>query len=515
MDMNFDLSVANFLAHILDTPLNVSKLANTQNSQELMRRLLDKLVYQTVSNDPLSSEDTLQRIQKFYQSNDEGSDLKEIYTQLRESLEGKEWLAVLIPSGSDPVLDGIICDPELMAYLVKGTTKRKGLILQLDRYDNNIFAVLDVHPVIRTALNAVNVWPGVLIWSADGRESVFLPVFSTGFMDMDIEARIHWIFSRLEGGLSTGLGCLSVDYKKEFPEVYETIKTTIHILHLSDLHLGCRQSKRRKFHIEQFLRMLSDELGEGSDIIPVVTGDLLDSPSEQNFDEAKNFWLFMSGLGSYDPLVVLGNHDVRKDGQMNDNYQTAVDFPITKVVWFEAYKLGLICIDSVAEGELEQGSVSAAQLAEIDYELDHKANLSEYQLVVLMHHHPITHEIDQDKLSSFYQQLAGSLRQSSEAIKNSALLLDFIQKRSIAAVLHGHHHIPYLTMTSDNTVFSGCGSTSGIESEADGSVYLMANIVALTRVTGNVSSRIIAYRKPNCGISEPSFNQVIGKITPL
>ena len=66
--------------------------------------------------------------------------------------------------------------------------------------------------------------------------------------------------------------------------------------------------------IQQFLANLINDLGEiNQSIIPLVSGDLMDTPDEDNLDRVRSFLGMLKTFGTEEPIVLLGNHDVRKD----------------------------------------------------------------------------------------------------------------------------------------------------------------------------------------------------------
>jgi 3',5'-cyclic AMP phosphodiesterase CpdA len=210
-----------------------------------------------------------------------------------------------------------------------------------------------------------------------------------------------------------------------------------------------------------------------------------------------------------EPLFVLGENDVRKDGHLNESYRNAVGFPVTKVIWYDKEKLGLICIDSVMNGKLERGSIDVDQLSDIEYEIERKNNFEDYKLVMILHHHPISH-MSQDKATqSFYEKIIGAPVTNIEALEGSAILLDFVKQHSVSAILHGKGHIPQISKIGKNVSVVGCGSSIGNTSQADGSVYFSINLLSINEATHKISARLLANRKPGNGLTESKWHEII------
>jgi hypothetical protein len=326
---------------------------------------------------------------------------------------------------------------------------------------------------------------------------------------MDIEARIQWIFSKLATELAFDLGRLKVEYKDAFPEIFENENKTINILHLSDLDIGKKSSSRRMARVRQFIRHLLEELGDTSTIVPVITGNLMENPSEKHINQIRSFWNFLAELGTEEPLFVLGENDVKKDGDINENYRNSVGFPVTKIIWYDEEKLGLICIDSVMKGKLERGSIVLDQLSDIEYEIERKNNFEDYKLVMLLHHHPISHESKGNTTQAFYEKIVGAPFTNIEALEGSDTLLSFVKEHSISAILHGKGHIPLISKTGQNVSVVGCGRTIGNTSQADGSVYFSINLLSMNEATDKISARLLAYRKPGSGLIESKWHEII------
>ena len=510
MGMKFDLTFANWLACVADPSMSIAKLGQTDNEKAMLRCFLNKQTENVFSSSKESQHDldNLKILLDRLVNLTDGQSLADLYIAVREYLQKKQWIAIIIPSGVEPDLDDILCDPELLGYLVRSTKNEHGLILQLEELSYAKTTLFDVHGVLGTALNDSINWPGILLWSPGG-DSIFLPVSSVDFLEIDIEARVQWVFSRLFSELKIDLGQFKAGYKQAFPEVYENENKIVNILHLSDFYVGNKSSSYRMMRVQHFIRSLVDDLGEASKIIPVITGNLMDNPSETHIKQVRSFWEFLSGMGTENPLLVFGNNDVRKDGNINESYRKAIGFQDTKVNWYEDEKLAIISLNTVLHGNLQQGALGKEQLEVIENEIERRKDSEDYKFVMLLHHLPISYEEKDSAMQVFYKKIIGEPVVCVDAIEGASLLMDFVKKFSISVLLHGCQQAPLINQTEHNIPVVGCGSSTGIRSKTDGSVYFSINIISINPVTNKMSSRLLAIRKPENGLVESKRHEVL------
>lgn len=184
----------------------------------------------------------------------------------------------------------------------------------MDGPPGRIFALTDVFPAFRTALNASTEWPGVLLWTQGG-DSVFLAVSDESIPEL--RRQVQWIFSQLATTIGVDLATLQERYRKEFGIGQAPEGSRVTILHLSDIHLGSREARLRLPRVQDLLTNLGSDLGEsGEAVIPLISGDLMDSPAEENLDQVRAFLSTLRTLGTEKPVIVLGNDDVRRDGDL-------------------------------------------------------------------------------------------------------------------------------------------------------------------------------------------------------
>lgn len=511
MGMRFNLSSANWLAYLLEPKARIPKLGEDWEEKETLRIFLRKL-----SNRFYSSRQTefylkqianrAERLLDHLEERRQDGFPSDFLLEVRTFLGDRPWIALIIPSGHDNELDRMLCDEEFLKYLVSVRPEDPGLILQLEEPPEGAFSLLDVFPGFNTALNESTNWPGVLVWRPEG-DSVFLPLGSRS--RHNIEEHAHWIFSHLATSLAFDLGLLKTQYVREFPGVVEDRNSLINFLQLSDLHLGSNEANQRLPRVQQLVRNVVEELGSSSRIVPVISGDLMDSPHDKHLNTVRGFIDFLQGLSTEEPVIVLGNHDVRKNGYLNDDYRPAIQLSQSKTVWYDQERIGLLCVNSVAKGKLARGFVGESQLMDIGSEIDRKNNNADYTLVAMLHHHPVAVDYPEWYSRPFYERILGTGFEKTDKLEDAGQFINFTKQRHVAVIIHGHKHIPQVTQTEEGVPVYGCGSTVGKVATTDGGTFMSLNIISVNSQTNAISGRLLAERIPGGGLVEQRRHEII------
>lgn len=181
MGLRFDITSANWVAHLLQPGAAVPAMEESWKEAETLRIFLWKLrdrFYSTPFNEQ-NFRRIVERSDRMLQTIDEGkTELPAVLLEIRGFLARRPWTSLIVPSGRDPRLDDFLCNEDFLKFVVEIRPGDPGLILQLEVAPRQGFALLDVFPAFRTALAESNKWPGVLIWATDG-DSVFLPFGTT------------------------------------------------------------------------------------------------------------------------------------------------------------------------------------------------------------------------------------------------------------------------------------------------------------------------------------------------
>jgi hypothetical protein len=386
-----------------------------------------------------------------------------------------------------------------------------GLILQIDEAPSDVFSLTDVFPAFQTALSRSTEWPGVLLWTVQGDAS-FLPLPAES--PRHLEDAAHWIFSHLATTMGVDLELFASQYIREFGRVSRSSAKKVQLLQLSDIHLGCAEARKRLPRVQQLIRNLLDELGDDSRVLPIVSGDLMDNPDDTNLDSVRAFLDFLSSIGDNAPIVVLGNHDVRKDGYLGEKLRQAMCLPSAngQVVWLEEEKVGIVCFNSVTDGRLARGLIGEHQLLDVGSAIDRNKKWREYSLISVLHHHPIPVERPSWYVQPFYERILGRAFEATDALEDAEAFLDFVESRNVAAILHGHKHIPRTDKTPATGIpVFGCGSTVGKVSTADRRPYMSINVITIDPANQRISGRLLAERIPGGGLREEKRHEVLAR----
>lgn len=264
--------------------------------------------------------------------------------------------------------------------------------------------------------------------------------------------------------------------------------------------------------------------------MPIITGDLMDTPSEANFLKVKDFIDFLQDKSGIDPVVLLGNHDMREDGFMRSMPGWAADIPVTRMFWHDESTVGISCFNSARSGDLTKGKIGTAEFDEMGTQLDKNAKkASEYTLLAALHHHPIPVEKPEWYLrsrmilagsshfilalmqyqESWYERLLGKNFDQTGILEDSEHFLRWCEQRKVKAVMHGHKHIPRCTKHNGLTVI-GCGSTVGkVKTQIDYETFISLNIITVDTSNRKLNCRLLAERVPGGGLELTETHEII------
>ena len=417
------------------------------------------------------------------------------------------WTALLVPSRDVGETNNLFTDSHVLEELVEIRPSDPGLILQLDYMPPGDFALDNVFPAFKVALANATRWPGVLIWSAF-EDSVFLSVERS---ELNPIRQLRWIFSNL----STMPGVPNLELLKnqnvrEFGPRNVSRRKPLQIIHLSDLHIGSKTARRRMGRIKQLISSVSDELGDDALTVPVVTGDIMDTPKKSNFDDVQTFLDFLHNVGTQDAITVIGNHDVRRDGWLMPDYRQALRFDQKKLTWIEEANVGLLSVNSVRKGSLARGKIGEREFLDLGAAIDRERKRRGSGIIVaLLHHHPIPVDVPDWYHKNWYERLLGGSFAKTEALEDSDQFIEFLKTRGIRAVLHGHKHIPRAD-EHEGIAIIDCGSTVGkVETKEEGTTYISMNVITVDTETNKLTCRMRAERIPGGGFAASASHEVV------
>jgi hypothetical protein len=501
MGLRFDLSAANWLAHVLDQN---SKIPLFQDDPLVKWQIIRALGFSQenfFSSPERESEfdHLLQRLEKTASKGATG--FEDGLLGLRRFFADRRWTALIVPSGTDEDLDWRLCSQDFLRGLIRIRPDDPGLILQLTDPParGEIMGLQDVFPAFRTALMESTSWPGVLLWTHRG-EAVFLP-FWTRSLGTATD-RAYWIFSHL----STTIGLDPKLFKDQYLRsigMADDGNQRLTILQMSDIHLGCSQANQALPRLQQLARNIVRDSGGASAVLPIVSGDLIDDPDEDYHDQFRVFHDMLKNLTDHSPILLLGNHDVRRDGYKARCLDQAVQIPAqSKVYWIDDFNLGIAAFNSVVGGKLARGSIGQRQFYDIGSELDAKKNSDRYTLVGVLHHHPMSVEKPEWYAQPFYERILGPWFERTDELEDAELFLQFADSRRFAAIMHGHKHIPRLNKTPHGIPVFGCGSSVGKVDTRDRNPLMSLNVLTFDRRTNQVAGSLLVESVPGGGLRD-------------
>lgn len=505
MGLRFDLNTANWVAYFTEPDAPFPRLKEARFEKEALLHVLKNIKYEFYSSPNreqqfktlvTKTENIIDSIENVYKRIP-----MDIFEEIRNFLTNYLWKALIIPAGRNREFDRFLCSKNLLRKILDIPSTVPGLILQLHEYEpiNEIFSLINVFPAFRTALSEAINWPGILLWISHD-DAIFL---SLPERIEEVEESINWIFNYLADDTNINLELLLKRYQKRFPSLKKDTSSVIHILQLSDIHIGSKEARIRGPRIIQLIRNILSELGNDAIVIPIITGDLLESPTDDNIDYLRIFMENFYSLHIQEPVVIWGNHDVRNNGYLGENLKACLNIQSSsgRIIQYDNYRLFIICFNSVIEGTLARGFIGEPQFVEIGNQIDRIPNWQEYKKIVALHHHPTPVMRPDWYAENFFERIFGKYFERTEELADSEVLLDFVSHRSISAILHGHKHIPRFSKTVNNNIpILGCGSSVGKVKTKDGRIYISINLISLDNSRNRMVGRLLAERMLGGGL---------------
>lgn len=507
MGFRFSLEHANWLAHILQPSGPAPTLVHEFEARETLRKLLEAARHDFYGSRRHHFE-FLHAIEEAEHALASQREMSDALRPLRAFFRDVPWVALLIPSG-EWEFDRFLSSRDLLEELVHIRPGDPGLILQLEEgpRERVRLELGNVFPAFRVALANATRWPGVLVWTPSG-DAAF---YDTPASRHEAREALRWLFSHLAVSMgSPDLALLRDQYERERIGGKDSEVMPLRILHLSDIHLGSRVAQRRLPRVKQLVQMVAAELGEHAPLVPVVSGDLMDTPDDAHLDAVRDFIEFLHSVGSEEPVVVLGNHDVRKDGWLSPDLQNALRIQTDRARWFDQSRTGLACFNSVRSGRLARGHIDETELMDVGVSLDRDRERTEsYVVASVLHHHPIPVERPPWYRQEWFERFLGRAFEKTDDLENAEQFLEWLRARGIGLVLHGHKHIPRVDMHKELMVV-GCGSTVGkVQTQEEGTTYMSMNVVTIDVARGRVSCRLRAERIPGGGFLAEEQHEAI------
>lgn len=511
MGLRFDFNLANWIACVIDEQEQIPEFSAPHWTpgpettsfaiEEFLRHIRSRLMSSRSGEEDFGS-----RVDGLLHKAQRGDALtpKDLNV-VREYFGPRDWTALILPSGGQKgSLDEFLCSKELLRILVDTGSTARGLLLQLQDPPEIAFSLTNVFPAFALALEHRSEWPALLVWN--GRRVAEL--FPLGDDRHTALESLTWILGHL--GRST-LDQVRREYAARFGI---RVKRPVTILHISDIHLGSEAANIRLPLLQQHLAQLVNHHRRDSDVLLAVTGDLMDSPDIQHLDRVRAFIQFLGTLQLPPVVLLIGNHDVRRNGFLDEQLRAAVQLPLggaaSGVRWYDDFGVGIVAVNSVIEGHLASGFVGERQLIDLAIQVDQKANRSDYTLVSAIHHHPTPVARPDWYAAPFYERFMGAAFEETDSLEDASVFLQFVRDQGVSAVLHGHKHIPRIGKVPGTEIpIVGCGSSVGKVPTMDRTPYLSVNVVTIDRTKRQVVARLLASRAAGGRLTEQGNHQCV------
>lgn len=343
------------------------------------------------------------------------------------------------------------------------------LILQPQEQPYNA-TIFNAFPNFDVALRQADLWPAVLFWEGQD-DYVFIPVKH--------EDELLYLYKILK-------------YERhpldELKRIAERKKKTSHyIFQLSDLHFGARNVDVAERRLKTLVRTQLSKIELGDSVNFIITGDAVDSPRQTTEATYLNFAEYIEDRCGEKPIRVLGNHDINNHGLAvfhgSQHIANIVgEYPKIKII--EESKVILLLFNSNTNGNLAEGEIGIAQMSEMGNLLDNVGNLDSYLLIAVLHHHLLPIPKPNYYEQRWYEKiLPANFMDMSLKLLDADLFFDWLRRRNVRIVLHGHKHIPFFAESAGITVI-GCGSSTGqIVHKERGKTFISYNVLKISEKT--------------------------------
>ncbi|MEG0277013.1 MAG: metallophosphoesterase [Coprobacillus sp.] len=322
------------------------------------------------------------------------------------------------------------------------------------------------------AMNHVDLWPGVLIFNE--KKQVFTSITNQD----DFEKLLKHI-----------------DNQDDLFETYKSYGEDAYFVQLSDMHLGKNKRQKGLAQLYSSLDNIVPKLYSNYKLNILITGDLMESPNRKNMYLANDFMNSLKKIYKANVTFILGNHDVIVHGfNMARNQKSKVIAYLLgeNIKVLEKEKVILVKMDTTSEGNLARGKIGQRQLDEIDDELSIIENIDDYMLVVMVHHHVYPIGKAQFLKTKWHEKtFINRIVETSKVLVDAPMLIEWLKKRNVRYVFHGHKHLPFLRHR-DGIYYIGAGSATGGLKESQ-SRYISYNVIKYNTQDKRIKTCMIFY----------------------
>lgn len=245
--------------------------------------------------------------------------------------------------------------------------------------------------------------------------------------------------------------------------------TSKKILHLSDVHFGLSTTSKYKRLLKAQIEDIKHEINQ-----IVITGDLIDTPKEEQMDDFIAFIDELEQCVKTEVIAIPGNHDRRRWGTLGTKLQQLINLRWRDIVPVDNLECVFFCFDSAASGYFARGWITEKQRLNVKTKFVNKCQLDPklrtYSRIALIHHHLFPLNL---KTGNFSQQviktIKSSISQKFVKMVEAKEFLSWCAGNEIPLVLHGHEHLQW-TDSEDIQTDAGtynvktvaCGTSLGV-----------------------------------------------------
>ena len=383
----------------------------------------------------------------------------------------RPWTAAILPGLGSDRLNWDLCDASLLRELVDLGPEHRGLILQPSQPPEGSLNLLDVCAPFRYATKRVHDWPALLVW--DRWDTSLIPLGGGG---------LHGARHLLRDAIM----CLNqsqnlVEFYDRFRPAPQASPELVHLLQISDVHLGSAEARSRSKHVISQVSQLRQGLGKRT--IPILSGDLFDTPHQDLIEAGVDFVEDFERAVGERCFFVPGNHDWRSGG-----FGSSQPGPLAEVIAMEPVRhlkewgISLVGFNSCELGEFARGGVSETQLLRRTELLSREPQLFRIGVV---HHHPSPVANPDWHFRPWYERVFGRLHAPTVEMENGEALLNYCRSAKVSVLLHGHKHIPRYS-DHNGVLVVGCGSAVGKIPTVDRRPYMSMNVITINVATKQV-----------------------------
>lgn len=323
------------------------------------------------------------------------------------------------------------------------------------------------------AMNHADLWPGVLIFNQN--QHVFTPLSQQKDL---VQLLKH------------------IDNEDDLFSIYNNnYQADSYFLQLSDLHLGKDKRQKGLMQLYNSLDTIVPHLHSPYPLKVLITGDLMETPNRKNMYLANDFMNSLKKRYKADVTFILGNHDVIVHGfNMARNQKSKVIAYLLgeSIKVLEQEKIIIIKMDTTSEGNLARGKVGLRQLQEIDDELEAIDHLEDYTMLVMLHHHVYPISKAQFIKTKWHEKtFINNIIETSKVLVDAPLLIQWLKKRDIQYIFHGHKHLPFFRQENNKYYIAAGSATGGLKESR--SRYISYNVIKYNSVEKTMKTCMIFY----------------------